>query len=201
MMWTRTPVLGLLLLLALAHPAVGQRRDAGFLPLPPPPPPPAGESLQLSMPAASRGPGAGSTVLGATLGAAAGTLAGGLIGGAITGNDCDPGNPDACLGEAIPGLLVGAGIGYAVGAPVGAHLGNGRRGRLGRSLLVSSALFGVQAVTLALVGEEASTRLERSAIPLVFLAIPAAQLVSAVVIERRTAGARDGAQAEISVAR
>lgn len=195
MMRIPAPALGILLLLLAVDAVEGQRREAKLLP---PPPPPVEQSLHVSLPQASRGSGAGFTALGAVVGAAAGTLAGGLIGGAITSRDCETGNPDACLGDAAPGLLVGAGLGYAVGAPVGAHLGNGRRGNLGRSLLVSSALFGVQAVAVTLIGDEVHTGLERSAIPVVFIAVPAAQLVSAVLIERRTADAHSQAQASTS---
>lgn len=192
-----TPALSLIFLLLPTHPAEGQRREVGF---PAPSLNPPAESLRVYLPQASRTPGVEITALGAVLGAAAGTLAGGLLGGAITSRDCDPGNPDACLGEAIPGLLVGAGLGYAMGAPVGAHLANGRRGKLGSSLLVSSALFGVQAITVGLIGHHASTSLERSAVPVVFIAIPAAQLISAVTIERRTTEERSHAPVSTSSA-
>jgi hypothetical protein len=104
----------------------------------------------------------------------------------VAGNHChDPGNPDTC--HAPAGLGIGAGLGLTLGAPVGAHLLNGRRGDLRRSLLVSGALAvaGLAAFRAADLLPKGAPRNGTKVI--VALGVPVAQLVSAAVVERRTA--------------
>jgi hypothetical protein len=134
--------------------------------------------------AQQRGPTFGS-VAGAILGAGAGLAVGGLTGGAFTSRDCEPGNPDQCLGEALPGFVWGAGAGIALGAPLGAHFGNGRRGSLGRSMLVSVGLFAAEALVLNLLTEDGRTQ-HMSAVRAIAIGVPILQVGSSIWIESRT---------------
>jgi hypothetical protein len=136
--------------------------------------------------AQQRGPTFGS-VAGAVLGAGAGLVAGGLTGGAITSNDCEPGNPDQCLGEAMPGFVWGAGAGMTVGAPLGAHVGNGRRGALGRSLLASAAIFAAEVLLLSQLVEDGRTE-HMEAVRAIAITAPLLQIGTSVWIEARTDG-------------
>jgi hypothetical protein len=125
---------------------------------------------------------------GGVLGGVAGVLAGGLLGLVAGGNHCtDSGNPDTCYG--LEGTLIGAAAGYTVGVPVGTHYANHRRGNLGRSLLVSTAIAGAGAGVLAASGvhwNSASNSTGRKVVPVVLLAVPIAQIVASVRIEERT---------------
>jgi hypothetical protein len=125
----------------------------------------------------------GATV-GGLLGGVAGLVGGGLFGGAITSNDCDPGNPDQCLGEAMPGFVWGAGIGMTVAIPVGAHIGSGRNGDLGRSLLVSGALFLAEALVLSQLSDDGRTE-HMGAVQAIAIGVPVIQLVTSVWSETR----------------
>ena len=136
--------------------------------------------------AAQRGPTLGS-VAGAVLGGTVGLLGGGLAGGAITSNDCEPGNPDQCLGEAMPGFIWGAGVGMTLGIPLGTHVGNGRRGDLARSLLVSAALFGAEVLVLNRLVDDGRTQ-HMEAVRGVAIAVPIVQIVSSIWIESATDG-------------
>jgi hypothetical protein len=136
--------------------------------------------------AQQRGPTFGS-VAGAVLGAGAGLVVGGLAGGALTSNDCEPGNPDQCLGEALPGFIWGAGMGMTVGAPLGAHVGNGRRGSLGRSLLVSAALFAAEVLVLNQLVDDGRTQ-HMEAVRAIAIGVPILQAGASVWIESRSDG-------------
>ena len=138
--------------------------------------PPAAEAQQ-------RGVSVGS-VVGGLLGGVAGLAGGGLLGGALTSRDCEPGNPDQCLGEAMPGFVWGAGTGMTVGIPLGAHLGNRRRGDLGRSLLVSAGLFAVEVLVLDQLVDDGRTQ-HMDAIRSIAIGVPVLQLISSVWIESR----------------
>ena len=131
--------------------------------------------------------GFGRPFAGALLGGAAGALAGGIAGLYIGGNRCsEPANSDTCLG--LEGLVVGAGVGIALGAPVGAHLLNSRQGSLPLSLLASAAIGGVGvAAILAVERNVEPSRQGRIQIPLA-LAMPVLQVVTAAIIEQRTGG-------------
>jgi hypothetical protein len=94
-------------------------------------------------------------------------MAGGWVGGKAREGACE----DCALG----GLLYGAVAGGSAALPVGVHLANGRRGRLGPSLLASLALGGAGLGAAALTNEYG-----------ILLAVPVAQLVSAIAIERAT---------------
>jgi hypothetical protein len=132
------------------------------------------------------GPTFGS-VAGGVLGAAVGLIGGGLAGGAVTSRDCEPGNPDQCLGEAMPGFVWGAGVGMTVGIPLGTHVGNGRRGSLGRSLLVSAGLFAAEVLVLNRLVDDGRTE-HMDGVRGVAIAVPILQLISSVWIEGRSGG-------------
>jgi RNA polymerase sigma factor (sigma-70 family) len=135
------------------------------------------------------GPAGRRPVAGALLGGATGVLLGGALGAWIGGNRCgDVGNPDSCYG--LEGSGIGASLGLTLGAPLGAHLLNGRRGDLRMSLLVGG---GIAAVGLA--AFQAADLLPKGAPRngtkvTVAIAVPVAQLVSAALVERRTAKRR-----------
>ena len=105
--------------------------------------------------------------LGGIAGGAVGVMAGGWVGGKAREGVCED-----C---ALSGLLYGAVVGGSAALPVGVHLANGRRGRLGPSLLASLALGGAGLGAAALTNEYG-----------MLLAVPVAQLVSAIAIERAT---------------
>jgi hypothetical protein len=115
--------------------------------------------------------------LGAALGAA-GAVAGGLIGFALD-HTCDAGSSWLCI---EPGGLAGIAVLGTVGASVGAHLGNRRRGSLGVVLLGSCAAWGaalILALPIRLVGPEAFVVWLLAAVPIV-------QFGATVAIERIT---------------
>ena len=123
-------------------------------------------------------------VLGGAATAAVGMVAFGLVGGLIGANSCaDTGNPDSCRG--IEGGLWGAAVGYTVGIPVGVHLANRRAGSLGPGLLTSAAIAGAGVAIGFGIGTDQS-------IAVAALSAPIVQMVSSVIIERRTARRRAG---------
>ena len=158
------------------------------------------QSAHLPLAAGARSPisrqtvaSAGRPVAGALLGGAVGMVAGGLAGLYIGGNRCrTPGASDTC--EGLLGMALGAGVGITLGVPVGAHLLNRRQGSLPPSLLASAAIFGVGvAAILAVERSEDEARRrgdysQRNGIQVpIALAIPVLQVVSATIIETRTA--------------
>jgi hypothetical protein len=115
---------------------------------------------------------------GGLIGGGTGLLVGGLAGAVIGSNRCtDPGNPDSCSG--LEGLVIGGIMGEAVGIPLGVHLANRRRGRLGTSLAAS--------VALAAAGAGAVVWSDSREVALgVAAAVPAAQFAASILLERRT---------------
>jgi hypothetical protein len=121
-------------------------------------------------------------VLGGAGVAVAGMVTLGFAGGIIGGNSCAiSGNPDSCRG--IEGALWGAAVGHTIGIPVGVHLANGRAGRLQPSLLTSVAFAGAGAA----IGLGSGSN---QVLGVAALTAPIAQMVSSVIIERRTARRR-----------
>jgi hypothetical protein len=121
-------------------------------------------------------------VLGGAGAAGAGMVALGFAGALIGANSCArAGDPDSCRG--LEGALWGAAVGYTIGTPAGVHLANGRAGSWQPSLLTSAALAGVGAAIG--IGSGSDQVLGAAA-----LTVPIAQMVSSVVIERRTARRR-----------
>jgi hypothetical protein len=128
----------------------------------------------------------GRVAAGALLGGAAGLLAGSVTGLYVGGNRChDPGNPDSC--HWLDGLLVGAAVGVTVGTPGGAHLFNRRRGSLAWSLVASAAL-GVAGAAMFNAADGRPPGGGRNAmLATAVIAVPVLQVVSATIIETRTA--------------
>jgi len=121
-------------------------------------------------------------VLGGAGGAAAGMVALGFAGAMIGANSCtEIGNPDSCRG--FEGALLGAAVGHTIGIPTGVHFANGRAGSLQTSLLASAALAGVGAAIGFGSGSD-------QVLGVAALTVPVAQMVSSVIIERRTARRR-----------
>ena len=118
-----------------------------------------------------------SLVLGGVLGGALG-----LVGGAIAGAGlevamgCDY---DYC---GIGGGLMGAMIGEVVLLPLGVHLANGWQGNYGYALLASAGSIAGGLLLSFAAGAIAG----ESGIDVALWAIPVAQLVSSITIERRT---------------
>jgi hypothetical protein len=109
-------------------------------------------------------------------GGVAGGIAGFFIGGyagvkiAEADGNCD--SDDWC---GIGAAFTGAAIGSAAAIPLGVHLANGSRGNYGRSAAASAGI-GVLGILAALAAESGE----------VLVAIPVAQIVSSVLIERVT---------------
>jgi hypothetical protein len=126
----------------------------------------AGQQTLSSLSDTSRVKSGGVLALAGLGGMAVGVLGGGLIG---IGFDDDDGL------DAADGAFVGAVAGTSLAIPAAVHLANGRRGNLGRSILVSALVGGVLLGTgwAAESGE-------------LVVAAPIGQLISAVIIERNT---------------
>ena len=105
--------------------------------------------------------------LGGIAGGGLGAMAGGWTGARI--------REHACEDCGLNGLLYGAVVGVSTALPVGVHFANGGRGKLGPSLLASLALGGAGLAAAALTHEYG-----------ILMAVPVAQLVSSVAIERAT---------------
>jgi hypothetical protein len=104
--------------------------------------------------------------LGGILGGAAGAFAGGIVGAKAADN---------CEDCALEGLAYGLVAGGSAALPLGVHVANGRRGNYGLSLLASLAIGGV--------GFGATLASHENGI---MIAVPVLQLISSIVIERRT---------------
>jgi hypothetical protein len=144
-------------------------------------------------PAQSAGVGRGGRSFGgAVLGGAAGILVGSIAFASVFGECTDPGNPDTCLGQ-LQYAVVGAYVGNTLGAPLGAHYANRRRGNLGRSLAVSTGMAAAGAVALwgadRHAGERSRGRLQLLA-PLVIFGVPIAQVITSATIEADTSRER-----------
>jgi hypothetical protein len=103
--------------------------------------------------------------------AGAGGMIAGALGGGFIGVQIDE---DSGL-DAAEGAIIGGLIGTTLATPAAVHLANGRRGNLGRSVLVS-ALVGGGIFALGWAAESGE----------LVLAAPLAQLITSVVIERNT---------------
>ncbi len=77
----------------------------------------------------------------------------------------------------------GFALGHAIGAPVGAHLANRRKGRLLPSLALSAALFGVEALVLSRSSNSKGITPQNA---FVAVAVPVAQVIGSAYIEHRT---------------
>lgn len=110
-------------------------------------------------------------VAGGLLGGGLGLGAGALLGGLVGGGDRICGDDPCGLDEAIFGAIGGE----VLLLPLGVHLANGRRGKYLPSLVVSAAIAGV-GIALSGNGDHGE----------VMVAVPIAQLVSSILIERGT---------------
>jgi hypothetical protein len=123
--------------------------------------------------AASPAPRDGLTLaLGGVAGGVAGFFAGGYAGVAIAEATDDCYSDDWC---GIGAAFTGAAIGSAAAIPLGVHLANRSRGNYGRSVAVSAGI-GAVGILAAIAAESGE----------VLVAIPVAQIVSSVLIERAT---------------
>ncbi len=104
---------------------------------------------------------------GGVVGGLAGAFAGAVVGAKLTENDCE----DCGLAGVVYGGIAG---GSAI-LPLGVHLTNHRRGNFGLSLLSSLA---IGAAGLAIAEQTNSAE--------IMLAVPVVQIVSSIMIERRT---------------
>ena len=127
----------------------------------------------------------GRTLLGATAGAALGGLAGGVIGTTIgsRATACQIGDPDGCLGAQIPHALWGTGVGITLGTPIGAHLGNGRRGNPAYTALASAALFVGEIVALRSLVHDGRTE-HKGTVVGIAVAVPILQVLATTLTER-----------------
>ena len=127
----------------------------------------------------------GRTLLGATAGALVGGLAGAYIGAATASgaSPCQTGDPDGCLGAQLPRALWGIGIGITLGAPVGAHLGNRRRGHPAYTALASAALFAGEVVALRSLVDDGRTE-HKSTVVGIAVAVPVLQIIATTIAER-----------------
>lgn len=162
----RTPSLALAFVLALAAPptgAVAQPLRAGLARGSGPPPtlePAEGRSI----PALA---GAG------LLGGALGLVAGAYVGATLADDDAEG-------FSALGGAVAGGAIGEALLLPLGVHLAGGRRGSYAASVAASLGLVGAGLLALEAV------HYDSPGVPIVVVAVPLAQLVTAVAIERGT---------------
>jgi hypothetical protein len=109
---------------------------------------------------------------GGVLGGAVGLFAGALAGARLTQNDCED-----C---ALVGAVYGAVAGGSALLPLGVHVANHGRGNFGMSLLSSLAIGGLG---LAVAHESNSAA--------VMISVPVLQIVSSILIERKTERLRE----------
>jgi hypothetical protein len=160
----RGAMLALSLLLALPAGAAHAQRLAAPM-FPSEPGEPAAPRTAAAVPVGKRQSPA-VLVVGGVLGGAAGAFAGGIIGAKAADN---------CGDCALEGLAYGLVAGGSAALPLGVHVANGRRGNYGLSLLASLAIGGV--------GFGATLASHENGI---MIAVPVLQLISSIVIERRT---------------
>ncbi len=121
------------------------------------------------------GPRNGVTLaFGGLVGGALGFFAGGFSGVAVCG--CSSGGGEY---DALEAFFLGAAVGTAVTIPLGVHLSNHLEGSYLTALAVS---IGISAVALA----AAFALDDETAFPALVLMIPVSQIISSVLIERRT---------------
>ena len=135
----------------------------------------AGGAPANRLPGIASGPRSGATLaFGGLVGGALGFFAGGLSGVAVCG--CSSG------GEAYQGLeafLWGAAVGTVVAIPLGVHMANRFQGSYGTALAAS--------VVIAAIGLAAAIGAnDDTGSPAIVFMIPVSQIVSSVLIERRT---------------
>jgi uncharacterized membrane protein YfcA len=122
----------------------------------------------------------------------AGGAAGWIVGAFAVGGPLARANPfdSNQLDDGLwtPGIVIGFELGQAIGIPTAVHLANQRRGDLRASLLASFALASVG--TLLLWTEDFDAVFESPSRQAVLIAVPVAQLLSSIYIERRTASSR-----------
>jgi hypothetical protein len=111
-------------------------------------------------------PDSGTLIFGGLLGGIGGMFVGAAFGASLGGEPCD-----YC--GLVEGLY-GAAMGFGLGASTGVHFGNQRQGSFGRSVLITMAIGA--AGTLAAIETDKAELL---------LAIPIAQIASAISIERQ----------------
>jgi len=131
----------------------------------------AGSAAAAPMPPSESGRSTARLVAGGLLGGGLGLGAGALLGGLVGGGNKICGDDPCGLDEAIFGAIGGE----VVMLPLGVHLANGRRGKYLPSLAVSAAIAGV-GIVLSGNGDHGE----------VMVAVPVAQLVSSILIERGT---------------
>lgn len=125
--------------------------------------------------AMATGPRSGVTLaFGGLVGGALGFFAGGFSGVAVCG--CNTGGE---VYDALEAFFWGAAVGTAVTIPLGVHLSNHLEGSYLTALAVS---IGISAVGLA----AAFALDDETASPALVLMIPVSQIISSVLIERRT---------------
>jgi hypothetical protein len=115
---------------------------------------------------------------GALLGGAAGLLLGGVAAIAPANSSCKAGEDEGLC--AAGWIALGGGLGGALGVPIGVHVANGGRGRLGLSMLASTAIAG-----LGVLGSVASHS-DTAAGVIMLGVVPVSQIFTAIAIERKT---------------
>ncbi len=124
-------------------------------------------------------PGLGGPVLGGAGLGAVGWLAGALIGARVN-------RGDRCYDECgLEGAIVSGAIGGTIGMAMGVHLGNRSRGSAGVDFLVGAGVWGA-GIALA-----SASRGAGDAQGLILVAIPVAQMITMVAIERSEGRRKD----------
>lgn len=128
-----------------------------------------------------------SVSLGALAGGVVGLVGGGFAGASFSSRDCETGNQDACLGEAFPGFVWGAGAGMTVGIPLGADLANNRAGSFAKTLGVSALIFGAEIIALNSPVDDGRTKHKGLTFGIAAVT-PVVQMAAGVVVERAELG-------------
>jgi hypothetical protein len=117
-------------------------------------------------------------VFSGTLGGIGGLLAGGVIGSRLE-------MARGCSGYwcGFSGGVAGAAIGSTALIPAAVHLANGRRGNFAAGLAASAAALG-GGIAISLITNDAHP----------MLLVPVAQIIGAVIVEKRTGAARQAAE-------
>lgn len=170
----RTVASAALLSLAAPSPARAQRAAPPLAALRADPPAAPAARLAPALQEQERPPSQAALALGGIAGGALGTLAGAAAGFALETSLTRCHGSDFC---GVGGIVLGGAAGEVLGIPFGVHMMNGRRGRYAEGV-AATLVVGLAGIGIASQMPEGG--------PVMGGAIPAAQLIAAVAVERRS---------------
>ncbi len=86
----------------------------------------------------------------------------------------------------MPKAIWGAGVGITALTPLGAHVGNRKRGNLAYTMLASAALFAGEVIVLNALVEDGRTE-HKGTVFGIAIGMPVVQIIATTLVERATA--------------